>query len=265
MTTRTHDLTVTTAELGPVPLRVTDRGEGRPVLLLHGGAGPVSVAAFADLLAAQRPARVLTPTHPGFDGTARPDAVTTVRDLAALYAGLLDALDLDDVVVVGNSVGGWIAAELGLLRPKRVSALVIVDAVGIEVPGHPVVDFFSLSFPEIAKVSYADPERFRIDPEALPPAARQAMAGNRASLAVYGGTSMADPGLHDRLAGMDLPTLVVWGEADGVADPEYGRAFAEAVPGARYLLLRGTGHLPQIETPEQLLEPLWAFAAEHRA
>ncbi len=214
------DVIVNTKGAGPVPVTVTERGTGRPVLLLHGGAGPTSVAGYADRLARDRSVRVLTPTHPGFDGTERPDGLTTIRGLAGVYAALLEALDLTGVTVVGNSIGGWIAAELGLSGGPRIAGLVLVDAVGIEVPGHPVVDFFSLTYPQIAKLSYHDPDAFRIDPDALPPAARDALAANRAALATYCGPTMVDASLRDRLAGIDRPTLVVWGDSDGIADPE---------------------------------------------
>jgi pimeloyl-ACP methyl ester carboxylesterase len=263
VTTRT--VTVTTGRTGPVEIRLSERGEGRPILLLHGGAGPLSVGGYADELAAAGPARVITPTHPGFDGTGRPDALTTITQVGQLYAALLAELDLDGVTVVGNSIGGWIAAELALTGSSRLAGLVIVDAVGIEVPGHPVVDFFSLTFPQIAQLSYHDPERFRIDPAALPPAAQAAMAANRATLAVYAGqSSMADPGLRARLGGVTLPTLVIWGDADGIADPDYGRAYADAIPGARFELLPETGHMPQVESPDQLTGLLRDFAAGDR-
>ncbi len=127
---------------------------------------------------------MLVPTHPGFGGTPRPESLHTVRGIAAVYVALLDELDLRDVTVIGNSIGGWIAAEMALLGSERVSGMIIVDGVGIEVPGHPVADFFNLTFPQIAQLSYHDPERFRIDPDALPPAARAEIAGNRAALAV---------------------------------------------------------------------------------
>src|SRR6185369_1500118 len=77
----------------------TERGTGRPFLVLHGGGGPQTVAGFADLLAAEHDAHVFTPIHPGFGGTPRPDSCTTVGDLARLYVALLDRLDLDDVTV----------------------------------------------------------------------------------------------------------------------------------------------------------------------
>lgn len=69
---------------GSAPVAVTDRGQGHPFLLLHGGAGPRSMAGFAQTLADQRPARVLSPLHPGFDGTLRPAWLDDVRGLAAL-------------------------------------------------------------------------------------------------------------------------------------------------------------------------------------
>lgn len=233
-------------------LAIRDRGEGRPILLLHGGAGPASVGAYAERLARDLPARVLTPTHPGFDGTERPGDLASIRDLAAVYAALLDELDLTGVTVVGNSIGGWIAAETALLDDSRIARLVLVDAVGIEVPGHPVADIFGLTLPQIARLSYHDPEAFRLpDPSTLPPAAQAVFAGNRAALATYAG-SMTDPGLRERLAAVDRPTLVVWGDSDGIVDPAYGRAYAEAIPGAEFALLAATGHLPQLESPGAL-------------
>jgi pimeloyl-ACP methyl ester carboxylesterase len=248
--------TITLDGIGPVEVTVTERGEGAPVLLLHGGGGPQTVDGFADLLATTRPVRVLTPVHPGFGGTPRPDALDGIGKLARLYAGLLDELDLTDVTVIGNSIGGWITAELALLDSPRVGRVMLVDAVGLDVPGHPPVDFFGLTMDEVAQHSYYEPAKFRIDLDALPPAAKQVMAGNRAALAVYG-AKMTDPTLGDRLAGAKVSTLVVWGEADRIADPEVGRAFADAIPGARFELLARTGHMPQIETPELLRDTLF--------
>ena len=244
-----------------IGVTVDDRGAGRrAVLLLHGGGGPQTVAGFAELLATHGPARVITPSHPGFGGTPRPDGLTSMAGLAALYRDLLDRLGLDDVTVIGNSIGGWIAAELALLGSARIGRLVLVDAVGIEVDGHPVTDIFPLSMDELAQLSYHDPAAFRIDPAAMTEAQRAGMAANRTALRVYGGTPMADPTLRGRLAAIACPALVIWGEADRIVDPGYGRAYAAAIPGARFELLPGTGHLPQLETPGQLLRAIWDFA-----
>jgi pimeloyl-ACP methyl ester carboxylesterase len=258
MTTTTHALTL--PGRGSVAVTADDQGEGRPFLLLHGGGGPQTVAGFAELLATRGPARVITPAHPGFGGTPRPDWLDTMAGLAAVYRELLDRLGLQDVTVIGNSIGGWIAAELALLGSARISGLVLVDAVGIEVEGHPVTDIFALSLDELAQLSYHDPAAFRIDPATMTEAQQAGMAANRAALQVYGGARMGDPALRGRLGAIACPTLVVWGEADRIADPDYGRAYAATIPGARFELLPGTGHLPQLETPDQLLRAVWDFA-----
>jgi pimeloyl-ACP methyl ester carboxylesterase len=263
MTTSAQLSDVQVAGIGPVPVTYTERGEGHPFLVLHGGGGPLTVAGFADLLAGDRHARVITPVHPGFGGTTRPDSLTGVRQLAALYIALLDRLDLTDVTVVGNSIGGWIAAEMALLDTTRISSIELIDAVGIEVAGHPVVDFFALTFPEIAQRSYFEPQKFLIDPSKMTPAEQAVMAGNRASLAVYAGDSMLDPTLRTRLAAATVPVQVIWGEADRIADPDYGRTLAEAIPGAEYVLLPETGHMPQLESPKRLLPVVWDFADAH--
>jgi len=244
----------------PVDLTVDDLGAGRPFLLLHGGAGPASVLPFAASFAEQRPARVLVPTHPGFNGTARPDDVADVPALAELYVALLDRLDLHDVTVVGNSIGGWIAAEIALLASPRVSGLVVMNGVGLAVPGHPVADFFALSMDELTELSYHDPARFRLDPATVSDRQKAIMGTNRQAIALYGGSTMTDPTLADRLGQVTVPSLVLWGQCDRIVDPDYGKAYAAAIPGARYEPLERTGHLPQIESPALALAAIWNFA-----
>jgi pimeloyl-ACP methyl ester carboxylesterase len=149
--------TATTATTGAVAVSTSQEGTGRPFLLLHGGAGPQSVAGFADLLAGTGHARVLTPTHPGFNGTLRPDQLDSIKALAEVYSRLVDELGLVSLTVMGNSIGGWIAAELALLHNDHISCLVLVDAVGVKIDTHPIVDFFALDMNQVADLSYYNP------------------------------------------------------------------------------------------------------------
>jgi len=251
--------TVPVDGIGPVPVTVTERGQGRPYLLLHGGAGPQSVDGVASLLAGSVGARVLTPLHPGFGGTPRPGALATMGGLAQLYTGLLDHLDLTGVTVIGNSIGGWIAAEIALLNSPRVTAVVLADAAGLQVGSAPAADFSSLTMDQVAELSYYQPDKFRIDVDALPAPAKAAMAANRGALAVYGGPAMADPTLLGRLPAIAGPVLVVWGAADRMIPPEHGLAYTRAIPGAQFRLISDAGHLPQLETPGTLLRLLQEF------
>jgi pimeloyl-ACP methyl ester carboxylesterase len=242
--TRSSTITVNGADIA-----LGDRDRTRPFLLLHGGGGVATMTGFADLLAERTHSRVLLPTHPGFGGTVRPASLANTKDLAAAYVGLLEELDVSDVTIIGNSFGGWIAAEIALLNSPRVSGAVIVDGIGIEVEGHPMTSVTGLAPAELAKLSFHDPAK-----APQPPAAGgTGPSPDVQALAAYAGPTMSDPTLAERLAGLDLPVHVIWGESDGIVDPAYGRAYAAALPGSTFTLLPHSGHLPQVETPEELL------------
>ncbi|HZR53015.1 MAG TPA: alpha/beta hydrolase [Streptosporangiaceae bacterium] len=250
--TRIDTRTFQVGSVGLVEVTVADRDHTRPFLLLHGGGGVLTMAGFADLLAERTHSRVLLPTHPGFGGTPKPEWLTSVRRLAQAYVTLLEESGLTDVTVIGNSFGGWLAAEIALRHSPRVSGIVIIDGIGIEVPGHPMTDVSGLSPAEIRSFSFHDPSKAAAPPNAGdtgPSPDVQALIG-------YAGPAMSDPTLAGRLGGLDVPAHVLWGESDRIVDPEYGKAYAAAIPFSTFTLLPRTGHLPQVETPEELLGAL---------
>ena len=241
-------------------IRMEQFGHGGPLLLLHGGGGPATCRAFAE--SAADSFTVLLPTHPGFDGTQRPSGIETVRDIANAYAAVLAEAGLTDIIVVGSSMGGWIAAELAISFPRLLSGMILLDPVGIEVEGQEVMNVNAMPPAEIAGYSYHRPERFRVDPSALSADMRAAMQANFATLAHYAADHyMQDPALAGRLGGVDVPTLVLWGESDRIVRPAYGRAFADAIPGATFRIIAECGHLPQIEQPAMVRKALVQFAA----
>ncbi len=232
------------------------RGQARRAPVLHDGGGPQSVAGIAAALSEH--AYVLVPVHPGFAGEPRPEWFDSIDDLAITYLELLERLDLRDVMVIGSSMGGWIAAEMAVRDTTRLSSIVLVDAAGIQVEGHDIVDVFPLTPDELSALSYHNPAAFRIDPATLSPDRIATIAANFQTLRVYSqGASMCDPKLRRRLGRVKIPALVVWGESDGVIDPDYGRAYAQSFPNARFQLIPEAGHLPQIEQPERLLNLVW--------
>jgi pimeloyl-ACP methyl ester carboxylesterase len=248
-------------------VRVESRGTGRPVLVIHGGAGPASVAGLAAGLAA-RGVRALTPVIPGFDGTQGSDRVREVADVARVFRRLLEEIDLRDVLVVGNSVGGWIAAQMGVDEQaareggsgRRVGGLALVNAVGIAVDGHPITDLSATPPNRIADFVFHNPDQFRLDPSVLPPGRLAAMKDNAVVLDRYAGSPyMHDPKLRARLESVRLPVLVAWGESDGIVDVAYGRAYAasfagENDEGATFAVIREAGHQPQLEQPDRVAD-----------
>ena len=241
-------------------LTLVDRGAGRPVLVLHGGGGPASVARFVETMSATH--RVLAPTHPGFAGTPRPEAFDSIEQLAARYLELLERHALDDVLVMGFSMGGWIASELATRAGTRLRGVVLVDAAGIEVEGETCVDVFPLKPNELSALSLHDPAKYGIDPAALSPGQKAAMAANFQALAAYcQAREMRDPTLRARLAAVTTPALVAWGASDRIVTPAYGQAYAKAFADARFELIAECGHLPQVEQPARLLALVHGFDA----
>lgn len=236
---------------------VLEVGTGRPVLLLHGGGGPFTVALLAQHLAATN--HVIAPTHPGFNGTAADPSITNVRSLADAYAQFLIERDLHDVTVVGSSVGGWLAAELALgSAADRLACIVIINGLGTEVEGHPVMDISKMTPAEFAPLSFHDPSNLR-----LPPPTPEGLAiaqGNGAALARLTTGASSDP---SRLAGIHTPTLVIWGASDRIVDTDYGRAYAAAIPRAEFALVPDAGHLPYLENAPAVFAALDPFVASH--
>lgn len=232
-----------------VDVKLEEQGSGKPVLVLHGGGGPVTVANLVTHLAEH--SHVLAPTHPGWNGTTRPERIAGVDDLAMLYLRLLQARGLRNVTVVGSSMGGWIALEMAVRDVGGlVSTVVVIDGVGVEIPGEPGADFFALTPRGVAEHAYYEPDKFFVDPATLPPERAALLRGNMATLRAVAGTAMSDPKLLGRLGDVNIPVLVAWGEADRIATPAYGRTLAAALPHGRFELIERAGHLPQLERPE---------------
>jgi pimeloyl-ACP methyl ester carboxylesterase len=241
-------------------LTVDQQGAGRPVLLLHGGGGPPSMGALPSALSERF--EVIAPVHPGFAGTARPDWFTGIDDIALTYLQLLEQRDLRDVLVIGSSVGGWIASEIAVREHERITGTVLLDAVGINVDGIELADFFSLTPQQLISYVFHDPAAAP-DPTQLPPAARDIQAANAATLAVYARDPyMHDPKLRRRLALVPTPVAAIWGQSDQVAPETYGRAYAGSFPHGRFELIAQAGHLPHLEQPEQVVAAIDRFAAE---
>lgn len=233
-------------------LEIVRRGAGRPVLLLHGMQNFDPHAPFLARLAEQ--AEVIAPSHPGFGRSPRPDGFETVYDLARLYLDLLEALPHDKVTLVGFSFGGWLAAEIAAMCCHRIDRLVLVDALGIKLGDREtadILDVFNTSPAEVQQRSWHDPARWSPDYDAMTDAQLVVRARNWDALSLYGWHPyMYNPRLAYWLRRIDVPTLVLWGADDGIVSPDYGRAYAGLIPGARFALIEQAGHHPEIEQPE---------------
>jgi pimeloyl-ACP methyl ester carboxylesterase len=200
-------------------------------------------------------------THPGFDGEPRPDRFARIDDLVLAHLTLIERLELKSVVVVGSSMGGWIAAEMALRSSPRIAGIVLIDAVGIDTgsPERPIVDPMKVPRAELPAMSFHDPKKFFVVPSS--PEAAATMAENQRALRVYAGEALHDPTLRPRLGAISTPSLVIWGESDRIVDVDYGRRFAQSIPGSRFEVVREAAHFPHIERLEDTARLIGDFAA----
>jgi pimeloyl-ACP methyl ester carboxylesterase len=254
----------TAVEIAGIPLEITEAGQGRPRLFLHGGhpSGRLDpqarmIEALADKF------HFIAPTHPGFGTTAAPAQFTNIDDLAYLY---LDALNLRGVVLVGASLGGWIAAEIAVNTTERISQLVLIDSVGIKVGDREtrdIADIYAITDRQLAEITYADPQRMARDTKSLPDQELITMARSREATGRYAWSPyMHNPKLKARLHRVRIPSLVLWGEADRIVAPEYGRAYAAALPDARFAVIERAGHFPHLEQPNAVAHHILDFLSE---
>jgi pimeloyl-ACP methyl ester carboxylesterase len=247
-----------------IDLEVLRRGAGRPVFLLHGFHALDPRGPFVELLA--RHAEVIAPSHPGFGHSPRPDGFDSVYDLVHLYLDALDGLGHERVALVGLSFGGWLAAEIAAACSHRVDRLVLVDALGLKIGDREtadILDVFNTHPREVQRRSWHDPARWAPDFDAMTDDELVVHHREWESLCLYGWRPyMYNPRLPRWLRRIAVPTLVLWGESDGIVAPSYGRAYAGLIPGARFETIAGAGHHPHVEQPEAVVGRLAAFLTE---
>ena len=206
---------------------------------------------------------MLAPSHPGFGASEQPRAFDTIDDLAYFYLDLLDQLDLTDTIVVGVSLGAWIAAEIAVKSTHRLSHLVLANAVGIKVGAREtrdIADIFAITEKKFNELAYFDPKLAARDYAAMPEADVGVVARNREATARYGWSPyLHDPKLKGRLHRIRIPTLVLWGAADRILSEAYGRAYCAAIPGARFEPIERAGHFPHVEQPDEFARRIFAF------
>ena len=225
-------------------------------------------APFVDLLAAH--GRVVAPSHPGFGHSPDANNIDSVDDLAYLYLDLLAERNLRDVVVIGSSLGGWIAAEMAVKSGERFCGLVLVAPLGIKVGDREtrdIPDIFALPPDEVTRLQYRDPARAALEPAKLSDDQLTVIARNREATALYAWEPyFHNPKLRRWLHRVSVPTLLLWGADDRfVTAAYYGAAFRAAIPGAKFETIDGAGHFPHIEEPRAFTERVRGFLAERKA
>jgi pimeloyl-ACP methyl ester carboxylesterase len=242
---------------GMFDVALSEAGSGEPLVYLHGEAGP-RWSRFHDLLASRY--TVLAPTIVGYGDSTGSDRLQDVHDLIYWALDLLDALDLRSQPLIGYGLGGMLAAELAAVQPERVTRLVLMNAFGLWLSDHPTLDYFAATPAELSLALYHSQESPAARAAAQSPKEGDAYiafmierARSMATAAKYL-WPLPNRGLDRRLHRIAAPTLVLWGESDGVVSPAYGKAFRDRLPDATLEIVSGAAHLPHEEQPDKTAE-----------
>jgi pimeloyl-ACP methyl ester carboxylesterase len=263
---------------------VLTMGEGPDMVMIHGLGGAKS--SFFDAAAAlSREYRVHVLDLPGFGSSSKPIvAPYNASYFARTVLETMDALGIGRAHLVGNSMGGRVALEVGLQRPDRVNgvALLCPAVAFIKRAFHPIV---KLARPELGLLPHKL-GRFLVerqfwsmfaDPDAVDPSVADvvvdefqriyASAGGRAAFLtaarnIYLEAPYGKRGFYPRLAELQAPALFVWGTHDVLIPAAFRKHVARWLPDAEQIVLEGCGHVPQVERPEETIALLQGFFSE---
>jgi pimeloyl-ACP methyl ester carboxylesterase len=256
-------------------------GRGPDVLLLH-GLGSTRASLFETAAALSRSYRVHAPDLPGFGSSGKPTlGAYNARWFADIMLGLLDHLEVDRTHVVGNSMGGRIAIELGLVAPERMRGLgLLCPAVAWIKRGlHPIVRLLRPEFgllPHAFRRTTVASQFWRMfhDRDLIDPAVADLVvdefqriyhtAGARYALLasarnIYLEAPFGRSGFYRRLGDLQPPALFVWGSHDWLVPAGFSRHVRKWLPHAEQVTIDGCGHVPQVERPEETNELLLGF------
>jgi pimeloyl-ACP methyl ester carboxylesterase len=249
---------------GRITIRVKVAGAGSPVLYLHPAAG-LAWDPFLSHLAERH-----TVYAPEFPGTSAGDPhaihrIDQLGDVVLAYEELVRKLGLAEPVVVGQSFGGMLAAELAATFPELPSSLVLLDPIGLWLDEHPVANWVATPADKLPELLFHNPASPAAQAMlALPDDPEQQVAAIAGMVWAFGCTGkfawpIPDRGLRGRLHRIGVRTLIVWGRDDKLANVAYANEFANAIRGSKVALIDDCGHIPQVEQYEQTVTAVDEF------
>ncbi len=238
-------------------------GSGDPLVFLHAAGGQATWEPFLEMLAQKY--EVIQPIHPGWPGSDGLEHLDDVIDMALYYCDFFDAIGLSNAHLVGSSLGGMFAAEIGAIGRNYVRKLVLHSPAGMWLDEHPPMDFFVEPQDVVMKALYMDPEKVMAAMPKIDPEDRDAMAKSlldrTMSLAAAGKFiwPIWDKGLKKRIHRINAPTLLIWGDHDGLNPPVYGPHFQKQIPGSKLVSIANSAHATPTDAPEAFVKAVSDF------
>ena len=249
-------------QVADTEIEIWQGGVGRTILLLHPGDGFDPDTSYVAELTSRF--SVIAPSCPGFGRSAKPpDWMKSVDDLSYFYLDLLEVLDLQDLIVVGLSFGGWLCAEMAVKNTSRIAAMCLVDTLGAKFAApmtREITDLFSVPLYQHPQWIYHDEKLRSKSYQGLSDEAAEIFARNYQTFGLFGwAPTLHSRHLHHRLHRIGIPTQLIWGAEDRVVSVDYARQWQKALNNVQLTVIDNAGHYPQIEQPQQFVAVLERF------
>jgi pimeloyl-ACP methyl ester carboxylesterase len=251
MTTSTGNRTTVT--VSNTEVEMFSGGSGPPLLFLHGAGGNSGWQAYHEELA--KSYTVYVPSQPGFNGTERPDWVYTISDLCHFNLEMVQKLGLENYILMGSSMGGWVAAEMAAMQDHNLKALILVDAAGIKPEEGEIAEIFMVGAQTRLQQRFYDPSQVanydqytrELTPDEQLTQHSNAEMASRLCWRPY----LHNLSLPHFLAKVTTPTLIVWGRQDAIIPVECGELYEKAIANSNLKIIDNCGHSPAIEKPQE--------------
>ena len=248
-------------DLGGTEVAYSKQGSGSTIFYLGSCHWIADDGQFRDALA--KHAQVIAPLYPGMGSAKDRNKLNSVDDLAFLYLDLIERLHLQDVTLVGASFGGWVAAEMAVRRSPTLVRLALINPLGIKISDREtrdITDFFGTPDDELRRRAFKDPAHAGAGLRELDDQQLRQRLQAREMLARFGWQPyMHHPRLKQRLARINVASLVLSADNDEMLSPDYARLFADLIPSARYDEIKNTRHFAHIEQAGPVAERITAF------
>ena len=228
-------------------------GAGEPLLFLHGASGAPVILPFMERLAQRFD--VLVPEHPGYGLSDEPAWLDNIHDVAYFYLDLMEAMDLRNVTLVGNSMGGWMAMEIAVRDTSRLRSVVLVSPAGIAAPGVQPADIFLMSDEQLVRSLFHDPKlaEARLAAPVTPEALDISLKNKHTTARLAWEPRLHDPHLPRWLHRIDVPVKIIWGREDRILPVQFLEHFRKLMPKAQTHVIEGAGHLPHVEKADEFV------------
>ena len=243
-------------------ISIKRKGKGKKVLFLHGGRGAPVWLPFMEELSNKF--ELYVPEHPGYGQSDTPEWLDKMEDVGYFYLELIEHFKMQDIHLVGSSIGGWIAAEMCIRNTNKIKSLVLAAPAGLSLQRQYGLDPFISTDDEFTRNAFYDQKlaegmiNQEVDEAAMDLILKNKTTGARLTWK----PRIYSPQMEKWLFRIRIPTLIISGSHDNICPLEQSKLFNKKIEGSQLAIIENCGHLPHVEKKDEYCDLITNFIME---